>query len=56
VYTNVSEVPSASIIRAIFGPDDEGNKHLWNVGNLLPEYTALQPRRQRPSHKDMVLH
>jgi hypothetical protein len=28
VYTNVSEVPSASIIRAIFGPDDEGNKHL----------------------------
>jgi hypothetical protein len=20
-------------------PDDEGSKHLWNVGNLLPDYT-----------------
>jgi hypothetical protein len=27
-------------------PHDGGNKHLWNAGKLLPEYTALQPRRQ----------
>jgi hypothetical protein len=26
--------------------DDEGSKHLWNVGKLLPDYTAQQPRRQ----------
>jgi hypothetical protein len=23
-----------------------GSKDLWNVGKLLPDYTALQPRRQ----------
>jgi hypothetical protein len=27
-------------------PDDGGSKHLWNVGKLLPDYTAQQPRRQ----------
>jgi hypothetical protein len=27
-------------------PDDGGSKYLWNVGKLLPDYTALQPRRQ----------
>jgi hypothetical protein len=27
-------------------PDDGGGKDLWNVGKLLPDYTALQPRRQ----------
>jgi hypothetical protein len=26
-------------------PDDGGSKDLWNVGKLLPDYTALQPRR-----------
>jgi hypothetical protein len=31
-------------------PDDGGNKHLWNVGELLPDYTALQPRRQPSSY------
>jgi hypothetical protein len=25
--------------------DDGGSKDLWNVGILLPDYTALQPRR-----------
>jgi hypothetical protein len=25
-------------------PDDGGSKDLWNVGKLLPDYTALQPR------------
>jgi hypothetical protein len=27
-------------------PDDGGSKNLWNVGNLLPDYTAQQPKRQ----------
>jgi hypothetical protein len=27
-------------------PDDGGSKDLWNVGKLLPDYTALQPRTQ----------
>jgi hypothetical protein len=31
-------------------PDDGGSKDLWNIGKLLPNYTALQPRRQ-PSTK-----
>jgi hypothetical protein len=25
-------------------PDNGGSKHLWNVGKLLPDYTALQPK------------
>jgi hypothetical protein len=31
-------------------PDDRGNKALWNVGKLLPDYMALQPRRQPSSY------
>jgi hypothetical protein len=27
-------------------PDDGGSKDLWNVDKLLPDYTALQPRRR----------
>jgi hypothetical protein len=30
-------------------PDDGGSKDLWNVGKFLPDYTALQPRRQPSS-------
>jgi hypothetical protein len=30
-------------------PDDGGSKDLRNVGKLLPDYTALQPRRQPSS-------
>jgi hypothetical protein len=30
-------------------PDDGGSKDLWNVGKLLPDYKALQPRRQPSS-------
>jgi hypothetical protein len=26
--------------------NDQDSKHLRNVGKLLPDYTALQPRRQ----------
>jgi hypothetical protein len=41
----------ASIIRAMsHRPDDGGGKDLWNVGKLLPDYTALQPRRQQSSY------
>jgi hypothetical protein len=33
-----------SIIRAMtHRPDDGGSKHLWNVGKLLPDYTAQHP-------------
>jgi hypothetical protein len=31
-------------------PDDGGSKDLWNVGKRLPDYTALQPRRQPSSY------
>jgi hypothetical protein len=30
-------------------PDDGGSKDVWNVGKLLPDYTALEPRRQASS-------
>jgi hypothetical protein len=30
--------------------DDESSKNLSNVGKLLPDYTALQPRRQPSSY------
>jgi hypothetical protein len=40
-FTDVSEV----LVRAIFKAMSN-NKHLWNVGKLLPEYTAQQPKRQ----------
>jgi hypothetical protein len=35
-----------SIIRATHCPDDGSSKYLWNAGKLLPDYTALHPRRQ----------
>jgi hypothetical protein len=31
-------------------PDNGGSKHLWNVGKLLPDYTAQQTRRQPSSY------
>jgi hypothetical protein len=30
--------------------DDEGSKDFWNAGKFLPDYTALQPRRQPSSY------
>jgi hypothetical protein len=49
--TDVSEVLAAFIIRAMRNrPNDEGSKYLWNVGKLLPDYTAQQPRRQTSSY------
>jgi hypothetical protein len=32
-------------------PDDGSSKVLWNVGKFLPDYTALQPRRQPSSYQ-----
>jgi hypothetical protein len=34
--------------------DDTGSKYLWNVGELLSEYTVQQPRRQ-PSKPHVVM-
>jgi hypothetical protein len=48
-FTDVSEVYTASIIRATHLPDDGRCTNLWNVGKLLAGYTALQSRRQQPS-------
>jgi hypothetical protein len=31
-------------------PDDGGSKDLWNVGKILPDYMAQQPRRQPSSY------
>jgi hypothetical protein len=31
-------------------PGDGGSKDLWNVGKLLPDFTALQSRRQPSSY------
>jgi hypothetical protein len=31
-------------------PDDGGSRDLWNVGKLVPDYTALQPRRPPSSY------
>jgi hypothetical protein len=36
-------------------PDDGGSKHLRNVGKLLPDYTAQQPRRQSSSDSTCTL-
>jgi hypothetical protein len=47
------QVLAASVIRAHYSIYKEASKHLWNVGKLLPDYTALQPRRQ-PSYPDDV--
>jgi hypothetical protein len=34
------------LLHSLFGPKDEGRLILRNVGELLPDYTALHPRRQ----------
>jgi hypothetical protein len=31
-------------------PDEGSSRYLWNVGKLLPDYSALQPRRQSSSY------
>jgi hypothetical protein len=36
--------------RLIPRPDNRGSKHLWNIGKLLPHYTAQHPRRQSSSY------
>jgi hypothetical protein len=34
-------------------PDDGGSKYLWNISKHLPDYTALQPRRQPSSYSPL---
>jgi hypothetical protein len=36
-------------MRLTYRPDDGGSKDLWNVGKLLLDHMALQPRRQPSS-------
>jgi hypothetical protein len=31
-------------------PDDGGSKRLWNIGKILPDYTAQQLGRQPSSY------
>jgi hypothetical protein len=38
----------------LFRPDDRGCKHLWNVGKLLPDYTA-QHNTKQPSSTRYIL-
>jgi hypothetical protein len=40
----VEVIPGAKIDVFRHRPDDGGSEGLWNVGKLLPIYTALQPR------------
>jgi hypothetical protein len=39
----------------LYRPDDGGSNDLCNVGKLLPDYTAQQPRRQ-PSSYVLIYH
>jgi hypothetical protein len=32
------------------GPDDGGDKHVWNVGQYIPNYTVQRPIRQPSSY------
>jgi hypothetical protein len=50
VFSFISSAPSSGD-----RPDDGGSKYLWNVGKLLPDYTALLPRRQPSSWKNINL-
>jgi hypothetical protein len=48
VMTNAAVALNSCFVsdKTLYRPDDGGSKDLWNVGKLLPDYTALQPRRQ----------
>jgi hypothetical protein len=43
------------LAKAWHRPDDGGSTDLWNVGKLIPVYTALQPKRQ-PSSRWIYFH
>jgi hypothetical protein len=46
----VYAIYSTSMLELLYRPDDGGSKDFRNVGKLLPDYTALQPRRQPSSY------
>jgi hypothetical protein len=48
IPTNISN-SNVWLLTFFHRPDDGGSKHLWNVGKLLPDYTAQHPRRQLSS-------
>jgi hypothetical protein len=37
------------VVARCYRPDDGGSKDLWNIGKLIPDYTAIQPLRQPSS-------
>jgi hypothetical protein len=36
---------SRSLVEVNHRPDDKGSMHLWNVGLLQRDYTAVYPRK-----------
>jgi hypothetical protein len=43
----MQDTPYPSLMnKLVVRSDDGGSKHFWNIGKLLPDYTAQQPRRQ----------
>jgi hypothetical protein len=43
-------LPGCCAVMSTHRHDEGGSKYLWNVGELLPDYTAQQPRRQPSSY------
>jgi hypothetical protein len=43
-------------LKLIYCPDDGGSTHLWNFGQLQPDYMALHPRRLQTSNKVNLHH
>jgi hypothetical protein len=57
LWRRVLRWPSSGLLRRVktHCPDDGGNNHLWNVGKLVPDYTAQQSRKQPSSCFSFVL-
>jgi hypothetical protein len=52
----VMEIVLQGVIRnGILGEDDAGSKHFWNVGKLLSDYAAQQPRRLSSSYSNISI-
>jgi hypothetical protein len=48
--SDIDSVKKLCMENSMTCPDDGNSKHPWNVGKLLPDYTAQQPRRQPSSY------
>jgi hypothetical protein len=53
VLPDVSQVLTATIIGAISSTSHLGSKHLWNVGQLLWDYTAEHFRTDKFNVEDV---